>query len=308
MTVVDDLVARCTFPPPGPAVIAAVSGGADSLALLVLAVAAGCPVTAVHVDHGLRPGSAADADVVAAAAAHLGAGFRAEQVRVAPGPNLEARARAARYAVLAPEACTGHTLDDRAETVLVNLLRGAGPRGLGALRPGPRHPLLALRRADTAAVCADVGLQPVVDPSNDDRRFVRNRIRHEVLPLLDSVAGRDVAPLLARTADLAAADADFLDGLAEDLDPADAAALRAAPGPVARAAVRAWLRPIGAGQPPDAATVARVLAVARGDAVATELAGGWRVARTAGRLRQEPPTSGGPATPPDARMPGDGSR
>ncbi|HEX5365549.1 MAG TPA: ATP-binding protein, partial [Acidimicrobiales bacterium] len=122
------------------------SGGADSLALLVLAARAGCRVTAVHVDHGLRPGSAGEADVVRAVAADVGAGFRAERVEVAPGPDLEARARAARYAVLPPGALTGHTADDQAETVLLNLIRGAGLEGLAGMRADQRRPLLALRR------------------------------------------------------------------------------------------------------------------------------------------------------------------
>src|SRR5688572_2097535 len=95
-----DLLPRCRFPTAGTVVTCAVSGGADSLALLVLATAAGLDVTAVHVDHGLRPGSAGEADVVAAAAERFGAAFRAERVVVELGPNLEARARAARYAVL----------------------------------------------------------------------------------------------------------------------------------------------------------------------------------------------------------------
>ena len=87
------------------------SGGADSLALLALAVDAGCAVTAVHVDHGLRPGAGAEASVVAAAAAALGAGFSAVAVEVAPGPDLEARARAIRHAALGPDASLGHTAD-----------------------------------------------------------------------------------------------------------------------------------------------------------------------------------------------------
>lgn len=285
----EDLLGRCTFPPAGAEVTAAVSGGADSLALLVLARTAGYRVTAVHVDHGLRPGSADEAGVVAAAAERYGAAFRAERVVVAPGPNLEARARAARWSVLPTDACTGHTLDDRAETVLVNLLRGAGATGLGALRPGARHPILALRRWETRAMCEAEGLVPVEDPSNADPRFVRNRVRHEVLPLLAEVAGRDLVPVLARQAEVLADDADLLDVLAAELDPTDARALAEAPAPLARAALRAWLRRAGDGHPPSAAAVERVRAVAAGAVVAAELPGGWRVARTAGRLRLEEP-------------------
>ncbi len=164
----DELLGRCHFPPPGTPLVCAVSGGPDSLALLVLACAAGASVTAVHVDHGLRPGSDAEAGVVAAAARRFGAAFRAETVVVEDGPNLEARARAARRVAVGPEAATGHTMDDQAETVLLNLLRGAGLDGLAGMRPGPRHPLLGLRRAETAALCDAVGLAPV--PRRVERR------------------------------------------------------------------------------------------------------------------------------------------
>lgn len=279
------LLARCAFPAPGTEITAGVSGGADSLALLVLAIEAGCRVTAVHVDHGLRPGSASEADVVAEVAAGLGARFRAERVEIAPGGDLEARARRARREVLGPDACTGHTMDDRAETVLLNLMRGAAATGLGSLRPGPRHPILGLRRTETRGLCRVRGLTPFEDPSNDDPRFRRNRVRHEVLPLLADVAGRDLVPVLARQAELFADEADLLDALAGAVDPTDARALAAAPVPVARAAVRRWLRPVGDGHPPSAAAVERVLAVARGEVVATEVAGGRRVARTGQRLR-----------------------
>lgn len=281
---VAELLARCTFPASG-AITVAVSGGADSLALLVLACAAGLDVTAVHVDHGLRPGSAAEAEVVVATADRYGARFRAEVATVAPGANLEARARAARWSVLPADAATGHTLDDRAETMLVNLLRGAATTGLSSMRSGPRHPILALRRSETQALGAAEGLAPVHDPSNHDHRFVRNRVRHEVLPLLVDVAGRDLAPVLVRQAELLADDSDLIEALAADLDPTDARALAAAPGSLARAAVRAWLRAAGGGHPPSSAAVERVLAVARGDVVATEVAGGWRVSRSGGQLR-----------------------
>lgn len=284
----NELLGRCTFPPAGAVAVAAVSGGADSLAMLVLACAAGCLVTAVHVDHGLRPGSAAEADVVAAAAHRLGAGFRAEQVMVEPGPNLEARARAARQGVLPLGAMTGHTVDDQAETVLLRLLRGTGVDGLAAMRPGPTKPILALRRSETTALCDDLGLVPVEDASNDDPAFTRNRVRAEVLPLLDEVAARDVAPLLARTAALAAVDAALLDELAAVLDPTDAAAIAAAPVPLARRALRRWLIEAAPPYAPDAAGLERALAVARGEAGAAQVSGGLRVVRRHGRLRLEP--------------------
>jgi tRNA(Ile)-lysidine synthase len=284
------LLARCTFPDPAQPVVAAVSGGADSTALLVLAVEAGCDVTAVHVDHGLRTGSAAEADHVAALAARLGVPFRAERVDIAAGPNLEARARDARRAVLGPEAMTGHTADDRAETVLLQLIRGAGTSGLASIRPGPAKPILALRRSETERLCADRGLAVVVDPSNLDPAFRRNRVRGEVLPLLDDVAGRDTAALLARAAALLDEDDRFLDDLAAALDPTDARALAAAPAVLARRAVRSWLVASAPPYPPDLATVERVLQVARGAARGTEVGGGRRVQRTAGRLRVSDPS------------------
>jgi tRNA(Ile)-lysidine synthase len=277
------LLGRCTFPAAGTPVVCAVSGGADSLALLTLAAAAGLSVTAVHVDHGLRPGSAAEADVVADAARTLGTAFRAERVAVAPGPNLEARARAARRAVLGADAATGHTMDDQAETVLVNLLRGAGSDGLAAMAPGPRHPILGLRRSETHALCAAGGLLPAADPTNDDPRFVRNRVRHELLPLCAAIAGRDIVPVLARQAGVLAEESSLLDALARTLDPTDARSLASAPGALGRRAARRWLR-AGGPYPPDLAAVDRVLAVARGEARATEVAPATRVRRSGGRL------------------------
>jgi len=284
------LVPRCAFPPAGTPLPCAVSGGADSLALLVLAVAAGCDATAVHVDHGLRTGSDAEAGVVEAAAHRLGAAFVARRVSVGAGPNLEARARAARGAVLPAGTATGHTADDQAETILLNLLRGAGLDGLAGMRPGPAKPILALRRAETREVCAALGLDVVEDPSNSDPAFRRNRVRHAVLPLLDDVAGRDVALVLARQAEVLRDEADLLDALARDIDPADGASLAVAPRALARRAVRRWLVS-PAGYPPDAAVVERVLAVARGERVACEIEGGRRVQRSGGRLRIESPAA-----------------
>jgi tRNA(Ile)-lysidine synthase len=273
------LLARTSFPPPGRAVACAVSGGADSLSLLVLAVEVGCRVTAFHVDHGLRPGSAAEADVVAAAAARFGAGFEARRVELEPGPNLEARARAARYGALPDDVLTGHTADDQAETVLLALLRGAGLDGLAGMR-ADRRPLLALRRQETVDLCRELGLQPVEDPSNDDPRHRRNRVRHELLPVLADIAERDPVPILTRQAGLLRDEAELLDELAATIDATDAKALVRAPEALARRAIRRWLRE----PPPDAAAVERVLAVARGECEATQVAGGVTVRRSQGRL------------------------
>ncbi len=293
------LLARCTFPDPGAELTCAVSGGADSSALLVLAVAAGCRATAVHVDHGLRPGSAAEAGTVAALAHRLGARAVAVTAVVAPGPNLEARARASRLAALPAAAAFGHTADDQAETVLVNLMRGAAVDGLAGMRPGHRHPLLALRRADTVELCRRLGIDAVVDPSNIDPRFLRNRVRAELLPLLADLAGRDPVPIVTRQADHLRSVAELIDAQAGDLDPTEVRALVSAPAAVAAAALRRWLRPALAGHPPDSAALARVLAVAHGHSRATEVAGGVRVARRQGRLRLE-----GPATQPLRALPG----
>lgn len=279
------LIPRCTFPAAGTPVTCAVSGGADSTALLLLAAVAGLSVTAIHVDHGLRPGSADEADIVRATAAAVGATFEALTVHVGDGPNLEARARHARYAALPPDVLTGHTADDQAETMLLNLMRGAAASGLSAMRPGPRRPLLALRRAETVALCEAANVPVVHDPSNDQPRHRRNRVRAELLPLLNDMAQRDLAPVLVRQADLLRDDDDLLDQLAAAIDPTDARALASAPPALARRAVRRWLTDE---HPPDLATVERVLGVARGDTAATDVGRGQEVRRHRQRLVRGP--------------------
>ena len=139
-----------------------------------------------------------------------------------------------------------------------------------------------------------LGLDPVRDPTNDDPRFRRNRVRAELLPLCSEIAGRDVVPVLARQAGLLAGDADLLDTLADLLDPTDAAALAAAPPAQARRAVRGWLTDAGP-YPPPADAVDRVLEVARQERRATEVPGGIRVSRSRGRLARRP--AGGPGAP-----------
>ena len=218
----------------GSLVLAACSGGADSLSLAA-ALAFVAPrerlrAGGVTVDHGLQPGSADRARDVAAALTRLGL----DPVECVPisvprngkqgGP--EAAARTARYDALAAVAertgaaaiLLGHTLDDQAETVLLGLARGSGARalaGMAARRDRYRRPLLNVRRATTRAACAALDLPVWDDPHNTSPRFARARVRHEVMPVLEAALGPGVAEALARTAGQLRADADFLDVLAE---------------------------------------------------------------------------------------------
>ncbi len=285
-----ELLPRCTFPAEGVRVSCAVSGGADSIALSVLAVAAGCRVTIEHVDHGLRTESKDDAEAVGALATWLGVDFRLHTVSIPGSENLEARARDARYSVLPLQVLVGHTADDQAETMVLNLVRGAGAAGLAAMSKsstGPLRPILGLRRRETTSLCRALGLEPIVDSMNFDRSFRRVQVRQEILPGLALLAQRDVVPILVRQSELFADDEEALDQLARSIEPTNTAQLRAAHRSVARRAIRRWLvdEGVGDGHPPDLATIDRVLAVARFDAKANDLVGGWRVLRTAGTLR-----------------------
>jgi len=289
LPLVTELLSRCSFPPENSQVDCAVSGGADSVTLLVLASAANLNVTAWHVDHGLREHSHTEVALVAQLAKELGAHFESRTVTIEQGANTEARAREARYSVLPEGVMTGHTADDQAETILINLLRGSGTRGLAGMQPTAQRPLLQLRRNETVALCSALGISVFNDPSNDDERFQRNRIRHEVLPLLESLAKRDLVPVLTRQADLLRGDDDLLNELAGALDPTDALALARAPLALARRTIRSWLtNPLV----PDSATVERVLDVARGNTLACDIGLGRQVRRSQQQLRiTEPETS-----------------
>ena len=157
---------------PGDVVLCACSGGPDSNALLhvlgLLRPRLGHVLVAHGVDHGLRAGAAAELDVARAVAEPLGVPFAVSQVTVGPGGNLQARARAARYEALAGAAvaagarviATGHTADDRAETLLLRLLRGSGPRGLAVLPP----------RAPPSVPCSPDLVRPLRDQERARRR------------------------------------------------------------------------------------------------------------------------------------------
>lgn len=284
------LLARCRFPDAGSAVACGLSGGADSSALVALAAQAGLEVTAWHVNHKLRPSADEDEAAARRIASLLGAGFEARSVSVAPGSNLEARAREARYAALPDDVMVGHTADDRAETVLFNIGRGGGLAGASARFASVSRPILGLRRHETRALCARLGLPVVSDPMNADESFTRVAVRKRVMPALARALGRDPVPLINRHADLAAEAHDVLVKLAERLDPTDTAELLEAPRAVASEAIRHWISAsTGTAGAVSAASVRRVLDVAAGHCIATEVTGGHRVSRRAGRLSLDSP-------------------
>ncbi|BBH65130.1 tRNA(Ile)-lysidine synthase [Actinoplanes sp. OR16] len=208
-------------------VLVACSGGADSLALASATRFAFDRVGLVTVDHGLQEGSDRRARSVAAWARESGfdpVGIETVSVKGLPG-GPEAAARTARYAALTAAArrldasavLLGHTRDDQAETVLLALARGAGPRGLSGM-PGQRgvfrRPMLDVARADTRKACAALGLAPWEDPHNTDPAYARSRVRGSVLPVLVDALGPAVVSNLARTASLVASDNEALDTLA----------------------------------------------------------------------------------------------
>lgn len=237
------------------------SGGADSLAMTAVAARV-LPTTALIVDHGLQPNSAQVAEIARDQAVRLGC-VDAQVLRVDVGTDggPESAARSARYAALdgardgAP-VLLAHTLDDQAETVLLGLGRGSGARSIAGMRDWDSpwgRPLLGVRRGDTAAACAELGLQPWQDPHNADPRFTRVRLRNEVLPLLEGVLGGGVAQALARTAAALREDNDALDALADDRlvtartdDGLAVVVLAELPAALRRRVIRAWLLASGA--------------------------------------------------------------
>ncbi|NYF55727.1 tRNA lysidine(34) synthetase TilS [Micromonospora purpureochromogenes] len=305
--------------PAGGPVLVACSGGADSLALAAatafVAPRLGLRAGLVTVDHGLQQGSAGRAEAVARWAVEAGLDpVEAVPVTVAGRPGgPEAAAREARYQALVDAArrhraaalLVGHTRDDQAETVLLALARGAGPRGLAGM-PERREldgvpllrPLLDVTRDDTRKACAALGLTPWEDPHNADPSYARARVRTDVLPVLLRTLGPGVLDNLARTARLVAADTAALDDLAtaalaapagvRAVDGGLSVAALAALAPAVRTRVlHAWARELGAS--PAALSHRHVAALDalvtdwRGQG-ATHLPGGLRVARRAGRL------------------------
>lgn len=245
---------------PGDTVICAVSGGADSMALLwgmwLLKEKLGITLEAAHFNHNLRgEESARDAEFVAKFCdfhdipLHLGSGS------VVSGPKgLEAAARDARYAFLTGlkgTIATAHTADDNAETMLMHLIRGSGLRGLGGITPKSDRlirPMLDVTRAGVEDFLQENYIRHIEDSSNRDDAFLRNRLRHGVMPLLRA-ENPSIATGLSAAAQRIRQDAALLDELAAGIDPTDVQALRASPGPLRRRAIEGLLREHGFPEP-----------------------------------------------------------
>jgi tRNA(Ile)-lysidine synthase len=207
---------------PGDLVLVSCSGGPDSVCLLYalwhLHRLLKIRLAVFHFDHRLRPDSAKDAAYVRKLAERLKLPFHLRRAddRPGKGKSVEAWARLARVTAAnhvrreigAASFAEGHTLDDQAETVLLNLLRGSGLEGLAGIDPGHGvrtrwvQPLIGVERSEVEAFCRALGLRPRRDPMNEDRRFLRAAIRHDVMPTIERVTGRDVSAPLARTAQL----------------------------------------------------------------------------------------------------------
>ncbi|GAC1584072.1 MAG: hypothetical protein NVS3B24_23120 [Candidatus Dormibacteria bacterium] len=259
------------------------SGGPDSMALLhALQHAAGAlelDLAAVHVDHGVRGDSAAHAEGASRFAAELGVPY--EVVRVRARGRGENALRQARYAALEAAAvrlgahsiALGHTATDQAETVLLHLLRGSGVGGLAGMRvrDGLRfRPLLEVSRAAVEAHCARHGMLPLRDPSNDDASFTRNRVRHELMPLLEKRFNPRVQAALGRLANAAYDEHAVVLALAEDwITERDGAMPREAfrgllPAVQLEVLRSAWLKAAGGQRPGGAARLNQAVRLARG--------------------------------------------
>lgn len=295
------------FPATTEPALIGVSGGRDSVALLHFLATRGDRLIVCHLDHALRKESRDEARFVEALAAELGCEFVARRQNVAGlakrmKGSIETAAREARYAFFAKVArargvwrlVLAHHADDQVETFLFNLLRGSGAAGLGAMRATSLRgnleivrPLLGVWREEIDAYVAAHGLEFCDDPSNADRRHTRNRVRHEIVPLLAEAFGRDVRGALLRSAEILREEDAFLGALPEMAMAGErelsVKELRAVPVAIQRRVLLAWLRGGGVAEI-GFEEVERVRALLAGRVAKVNLPGGLHARRRAGRV------------------------
>ncbi len=305
----ESMAARLVVPD-GPTAVG-LSGGADSAALLWLLAERGGDVVAIHVFHGLPASS-----MMSTAAGQVAArcGIRLEMAFVEPGAASEAELRRVRLAALVETAgdrpvLLAHTADDQAETVLMRILRGTGIDGLAGIPPRRdriHHPLLGVTRRETLELAALAGLPYRHDPANEDRAVLRNRLRLEVLPLVEETVGGSPRESLRRLAATASEVSGFLATFADRVPRQGRngwrrlpiGALKAVGDVVAAAAIRAACIELAGPYPPDREVVLRVLEVVHGRSSGTEIPGQLR-AEVVGAHLVIRPTADLPQSPAD---------
>jgi tRNA(Ile)-lysidine synthase len=274
--------------PNGP-LVAALSGGADSAALAYLCVESGVETAALHIDHQL-PASPMLAEAAGSVAARIGIALETRQVTVEEGASPEEMARKARYEVFSKSPVpllTAHTRDDTVETVLINLIRGTGTAGLAGIPPFRPpciyRPMLAVTGSETREVCTLAGLPYRDDPMNLRPDLTRNRVRHEILPLMRAL-NPAVDAAIARAASSLRRDHDYLEAQAEALDPGSltASVLATVPRVLADRLIRRCLESHGIA--PTADRIGRVWSVATGESERQDLAAGKTISRRGATL------------------------
>jgi tRNA(Ile)-lysidine synthase len=290
----DQLTAEARDLLPESPLVVALGGGADS-AVAAWTAAHRSATRGIFVRHGFDGSPALEA-AAGQLGAHLGIGVTLVDAPVGAGPSLESRAREARWVAIADAigagetVVTGHTQDDQAETVIMNLMRGSGSAGVAGMlrsRPGVVRPLLGFSRADIRSLAEELSLPFVDDPANEDERFLRNRVRRSLLPDLEENYAPGIRGTLARVGALAAADDRLIERLTDDIPVVEdartvsipIAALVTAPQPVAARSIRRALRRFLDPYAGSEADVETVLAIAAGRSESAMISGSLTVTR-----------------------------
>lgn len=281
-------------------VLVACSGGADSVALAIMFKASGLDFGLAYIDHGINPETQSSEVVVKELGSICDVPFFSCYLDMAEkelvDSNLEATAREKRYSALEEMRtihgydliATAHHLDDFAETFLINLIRGSGSGGasLAESRNNLIRPILHWRKTELIELVRACQISHHEDMMNSDPRFVRNRVRNEAIPLLSDIAGRDVAPLLARAARNISGDTNYLQKLAASIWPKDTATTNDLNGldPILQVhALREWIQ----GYPPSTEEMDRILSVVRHEIVSTQISGNRTIRRSGAVLYQD---------------------